>query len=78
MRPHGGHPRAIHDEQWASIVTAVENGMSKAAVCRTFGLKRATLYDTLARSDLGLRDLRSTGCPHPGGGDRPRRRDALV
>jgi hypothetical protein len=23
--------------------------MSKAAVCRTFGVKRATLYDTLAR-----------------------------
>ena len=23
--------------------------MSKAAVCRTFGVKRATLYDTVAR-----------------------------
>ncbi|HSX80784.1 MAG TPA: recombinase family protein [Candidatus Saccharimonadia bacterium] len=45
----GGRPRAIPEEQWASICTALENGMSKAAVCRTFGVKRATLYDTLAR-----------------------------
>jgi DNA invertase Pin-like site-specific DNA recombinase len=45
----GGRPRAIPDAQWATIVTALERGMSKAAVCRTFGIKRATLYDTLAR-----------------------------
>ncbi|MGE3542132.1 MAG: recombinase family protein [Candidatus Tectimicrobiota bacterium] len=45
----GGRPRAIRDEQWATIATALEHGMSKAAVCRTFGIKRATLYDTLAR-----------------------------
>jgi len=46
----GGRPRAVSDEQWASIAVALESGMSKAAVCRTFGMKRATLYDTLARS----------------------------
>lgn len=45
----GGRPRAIGAEQWASIAAALENGMSKAAVCRTFGVKRTTLYDTLAR-----------------------------
>lgn len=28
--------------------------MSKAPICRAFGVKRATLYDTLARHDLGL------------------------
>ena len=32
------------------MAVALESGMSKAAVCRTFGIKRATLYDTLARS----------------------------
>ena len=36
-------------EQWATIATALAGGMSKAAVCRTFGVQRATLYDTLAR-----------------------------
>jgi len=50
----GGQPRAIPAEQWAAICTALDGGMSKAAVCRTFGVKRATLYDTLARSDAVL------------------------
>jgi DNA invertase Pin-like site-specific DNA recombinase len=45
----GGRPQAITAEQWEAIRTALEGGMSKAAVCRTFGVKRATLYDTLAR-----------------------------
>jgi DNA invertase Pin-like site-specific DNA recombinase len=45
----GGRPRAIPEEQWTAICTALDGGMSKAAVCRTFGVKRATLYDTLAR-----------------------------
>jgi len=46
---HGGRPRAVSDEQWATIAAALEGGMSKAAVCRTFGVKRSTLYETLAR-----------------------------
>jgi DNA invertase Pin-like site-specific DNA recombinase len=50
----GGRPRAISAEQWATIATALEQGMSKAAVCRTFGIKRATLYDTLARGGAVL------------------------
>jgi DNA invertase Pin-like site-specific DNA recombinase len=45
----GGRPPAITAEQWEAIRTALAGGMSKAAVCRTFGVKRATLYDTLAR-----------------------------
>jgi DNA invertase Pin-like site-specific DNA recombinase len=49
----GGRPRAIPDERWAAMCTALEGGMSKAAVCRTFGVKRATLYDTLARGGAG-------------------------
>jgi transposase-like protein len=31
------------------IREALQNGASKAAVCRTFGVKRSTLYDALAR-----------------------------
>jgi len=45
----GGRPRAIPEEQWAAIRTALDGGMSKAAACRAFGVKRATLYDTIAR-----------------------------
>lgn len=45
----GGRPRAISDEQLAAIQQALNNGMSKAAVCRTFGIKRPTLYDALKR-----------------------------
>lgn len=44
----GGRPQAISEEQWAAIHTALDGGTSKAAVCRTFGVKRATLY-ALAR-----------------------------
>jgi DNA invertase Pin-like site-specific DNA recombinase len=48
----GGRPRAITDEQLAAIVQALENGSSKASVCRTFGIKRSTLYDALGRNSL--------------------------
>ena len=30
--------------------TALDAGASKAAICRTFGVKRTTLYDALARA----------------------------
>jgi len=45
----GGRPRAIDDEKMAMIQKALDGGMSKAAVCRTFGVKRSTLIDTLKR-----------------------------
>ena len=32
-----------------AIVAALDGGMSKAAVCRNFGVKRTTLIETLAR-----------------------------
>lgn len=31
------------------VIAALNGGMSKAAVCRNFGVKRTTLIDTLAR-----------------------------
>jgi DNA invertase Pin-like site-specific DNA recombinase len=45
----GGRPHAIHDETLEAIRVALQNGTSKSAVCRTFGVKRSTLYDALAR-----------------------------
>src|SRR5215217_5603607 len=37
-------------EKLDAIITALNSGMSQAAVCRTFGVKRTTLSDTLDRS----------------------------
>jgi DNA invertase Pin-like site-specific DNA recombinase len=45
----GGRPPAITGEKLEAIITALNNGMSKAAVCRNFGVKRTTLIETLAR-----------------------------
>jgi DNA invertase Pin-like site-specific DNA recombinase len=47
----GGRPRAIAQEKLDAIVEALNNGMSKAAVCRNFGVKRTTLIETLNRVD---------------------------
>ena len=38
-----------HGEKLEAILTALKGGMSKAAVCRNFNVKRSTLIDTLAR-----------------------------
>jgi DNA invertase Pin-like site-specific DNA recombinase len=46
---HGGRPYTISEETMEGIREALKNGASKAAVCRTFGIKRSTLYDALAR-----------------------------
>ena len=46
---HGGRPTAIGAEKLAAVIAALEGGASKAAVCRTFGVRRSTLIDTLAR-----------------------------
>jgi DNA invertase Pin-like site-specific DNA recombinase len=50
----GGRPPAITGEQLEAILTALNGGMSKAAVCRSFGVKRTTLIDTLARIGPGM------------------------
>jgi len=49
---HGGRPRAISAEQLEAILAALQGGASKAAICRTFGVKRSTLLDALARLDV--------------------------
>jgi DNA invertase Pin-like site-specific DNA recombinase len=45
----GGRPPAITGEKLDAILSALQGGMSKAAVCRNFGVKRTTLIETLAR-----------------------------
>ncbi len=45
----GGRPPAIVGEKLDAIISALNGGMSKAAVCRNFGVKRTTLIETLAR-----------------------------
>lgn len=45
----GGRPKAITGEKLNAIITALNGGMSKAAVCRNFSVKRTTLIETLAR-----------------------------
>jgi len=45
----GGRSPAISGEKLAAILVALDGGMSKAAVCRTFGVKRTTLIETLVR-----------------------------
>jgi DNA invertase Pin-like site-specific DNA recombinase len=46
---HGGRPAVIDAEKLAAVTAALDGGATKAAVCRTFGIKRSTLIDSLAR-----------------------------
>lgn len=45
----GGRPACIVGEKRDAIIAALNDGMSKAAVCRNFNVKRTTLIETLAR-----------------------------
>ena len=45
----GGRPPAITGEKLDASLSALQGGMSKAAVCRNFDVKRTTLIETLAR-----------------------------
>jgi DNA invertase Pin-like site-specific DNA recombinase len=55
----GGRPRAISDEKIQAISEAISSGTSKAAVCRTFNVKRTTLYDALRKTGTALNTSRS-------------------
>ena len=54
----GGRPPVIPSEKLDAIVQALRGGMSKAAACRTFGVKRTTLIETLRR--IGTPELTAT------------------
>ena len=45
----GGRPPAIDAEKLTAVIAALDGGATKAAVCRTFGIKRSTLINSLAR-----------------------------
>ena len=46
---NGGRPRVIDEEKMGAIREVIKTGANKASVCRNFGVKRSTLYDTLYR-----------------------------
>lgn len=48
----GGRPKVISEEKMEAILEALRDGISKAAICRNFGIKRTTLYDALSRHEL--------------------------
>jgi DNA invertase Pin-like site-specific DNA recombinase len=45
----GGRPPSLDAEKVEQIIAALEGGASKASLCRSFGVPRSTLLDTLAR-----------------------------
>ena len=44
-----GRPPALDPEKVDQITSALDSGASKASVCRSFGVARSTLDDTLKR-----------------------------
>ncbi len=57
----GGRPKAISPEQLEAILAALHAGASKASLCRSFGVKRTTLYDALARAAAQAMPLVQSG-----------------
>lgn len=55
---HGGRPLEILPEKLSIITDSLDRGMSKAAVCRTFDVKRSTLIDTLVRVGWMMKTLK--------------------
>ena len=45
----GGRPVVVDAEKLSAVIAALDSGATKAAVCRTFGIRRSTLIDSLAR-----------------------------
>lgn len=45
----GGRPVAVDAAKLAAVVAALDGGAGKAAVCRTFGIRRSTPIDSLVR-----------------------------
>jgi DNA invertase Pin-like site-specific DNA recombinase len=52
----GGRPKVLDQEKIDHIIESLNEGMSKAAICRNFNVKRSTLIDTLNR--IGYSDCR--------------------
>lgn len=60
----GGRPPTLDAEKIDRILAALEGGASKASVCRTFGVPRSTLADTLKR--VGWGGAGTARAPRPG------------
>lgn len=45
----GGRPKAITPDKWAQIQKCLAEGMPKMTICRTFDVKRTTLFDYIKR-----------------------------
>lgn len=45
----GGRPKVINQEKIEAIIKLLSEGASKASICRSFSIKRSTLYDALNR-----------------------------
>ena len=45
----GGRPKVIGQEKIEAIIKLLSEGASKASICRSFSIKRSTLYDALNR-----------------------------
>jgi DNA invertase Pin-like site-specific DNA recombinase len=47
-----GRPRAISPEKMAIVLEHIQQGKSKASICRTLDIKEATLFDALRRDSV--------------------------
>jgi len=45
----GGRPVVVDAEKLSAVIAELDSGATNAAVCRTFGIRRSTLIDSLAR-----------------------------
>jgi DNA invertase Pin-like site-specific DNA recombinase len=50
----GGRPRVIDQEKLETIIESLKSGASKASICRTYSIKRSTLYDALNRENVSI------------------------
>ena len=55
----GGRTRAVNEEKMDAILEDLKSGKSKAAICRNFGIKRSTLYDSLNRAGFSSKFILS-------------------
>jgi DNA invertase Pin-like site-specific DNA recombinase len=53
----GGRPRLIDQEKLETILESLKAGASKASICRTYSIKRSTLYDALNRQTISTQDI---------------------
>lgn len=73
----GGRPTVIDPERVGQIVAALDSGVSKASVCRSFKVPRSTLLDTLAR--VGWTGPAATASGHGAStAGRPRKKAAKL